>query len=206
MAGVWQPSKGALLAIRLGVFVLCLVPGVYLAWEAWGDALGANPIEAITHATGEWTLRLLLIGLAITPLRRLTGLDWLVRLRRMLGLYAFFYGCLHLVTYVWLDQFFDWSGILHDIAKRPFITVGFAAIVVMLLLAATSFNAAMRALGGKRWQALHRLVYAAAICGVLHYWWLVKRDLTWPIFYAVILVGLLSFRAFRKQRVATRRN
>ncbi len=206
MAGIWQPSKSALLAIRLGVFVLCLVPGIYLAWGAWRDALGANPIEAITHATGEWTLRLLLIGLAITPLRRLTGLDWLIRLRRMLGLYAFFYGCLHLVTYVWLDQFFDWSGILHDIAKRPFITVGFAAIVVMLLLAATSFNAAMRALGGKRWQALHRLVYAAAICGVLHYWWLVKRDLTWPIFYALILVGLLSFRAFRKQRVATRRN
>ena len=206
MAGFWQPSKGALLAIRLVVFVLCLVPAVYLAWGAWRDALGANPIEAITHATGEWTLRLLLVGLAITPLRRLTGLDWLVRLRRMLGLYAFFYGCLHLVTYLWLDQFFDWGGILHDIAKRPFITVGFAAIVLMLLLAATSFNAAMRALGGKRWQALHRLVYAAAVFGVLHYWWLVKRDLTWPIFYALILVGLLSFRAFRKQRVATRRN
>jgi methionine sulfoxide reductase heme-binding subunit len=206
MAGLWQPSKGALLAIRLVVFMLCLVPAVYLAWGAWRDALGANPIEAITHATGEWTLRLLLVGLAITPLRRLTGLDWLVRLRRMLGLYAFFYGCLHLVTYVWLDQFFDWGGILHDIAKRPFITVGFAAIVVMLLLAATSFNAAMRALGGKRWQALHRLVYAAVICGVLHYWWLVKRDLTWPIFYALILVGLLSFRAFRKQRAAGRRN
>jgi sulfoxide reductase heme-binding subunit YedZ len=206
MAGIWQPSKSALLTIRLGVFVLCLVPGIYLAWGTWRDALGANPIEAITHATGEWTLRLLLVGLAITPLRCLTGLDWLVRLRRMLGLYAFFYGGLHLVTYVWLDQFFDWSGILHDIAKRPFITVGFAAIVVMLLLAATSFNAAMRALGGKRWQALHRLVYAAAICGVLHYWWLVKRDLTWPIFYALILMGLLSFRAFRKQRMVVRRN
>lgn len=197
MPGLRQPSRRALLAIRSGVFVLCLFPVLYLAWGAWRDALGANPIEAITHATGEWTLRFLLLGLAVTPLRRLTGLDWLMRLRRMLGLYAFFYACLHLMTYLWLDQFFDWGGIVHDIGKRPFITVGFLAVVLLAPLAATSFNAAMRLLGGRRWQALHRLVYVIAVCGVLHYWWLVKRDVTWPAFYAVLLAVLLWLRVQR---------
>ena len=197
MPGLRQPSRRALLAIRAGVFVLCLFPVLYLAWGAWRDALGANPIEAITHATGEWTLRFLLLGLAVTPLRRLTGLDWLMRLRRMLGLYAFFYACLHLMTYLWLDQFFDWGGIVHDIGKRPFITVGFLAVVLLAPLAATSFNAAMRLLGGRRWQALHRLVYVIAVCGVLHYWWLVKRDVTWPAFYAVVLAVLLWLRVQR---------
>lgn len=197
MPGLRQPSRRALLAIRAGVFVLCLFPVLYLAWGAWRDALGANPIEAITHATGEWTLRFLLLGLAVTPLRRLTGLDWLMRLRRMLGLYAFFYACLHLMTYLWLDQFFDWGGIVHDIGKRPFITVGFLAVVLLAPLAATSFNVAMRLLGGRRWQALHRLVYVIAVCGVLHYWWLVKRDVTWPAFYAVVLAVLLWLRVQR---------
>ena len=120
-----------------------------------------------------------------------------MRLRRMLGLYAFFYACLHLMTYLWLDQFFDWGGIVHDIGKRPFITVGFLAVVLLAPLAATSFNAAMRLLGGRRWQALHRLVYVIAVCGVLHYWWLVKRDVTWPAFYAVVLAVLLWLRVQR---------
>lgn len=199
MPDLKHPSKRALLAIRIAVFVLCLLPVVYLGYGAWQDTLGANPIEAITHATGEWTLRFLLIGLAISPLRQFTRLDWLMRLRRMLGLYSFFYASLHLMTYVWLDQFFDWGGILHDIGRRPFITVGFLAIVLMGSLAATSFNAAIRILGGRRWQTLHRLVYVAATCGVLHYWWLVKRDVTWPAFYAVILALLLGVRIWQRQ-------
>lgn len=204
MPGFRHPSRRALLAIRVSVFLLCLLPVVYLGWGVWRDTLGANPIEAITHATGEWTLRFLLIGLAISPLRRVAGLDWLMRLRRMIGLYAFFYACLHLLTYLWLDQFFDWGGILHDIGKRPFITVGFLAMVLLAPLAATSFNAAMRTLGGRRWQALHRLVYITALCGVLHYWWLVKRDITWPMFYAAILVALLAARIRRRKNAAGR--
>lgn len=193
------PSATTLRAIKCLLFVACAVPLAHLAWAAWQDDLGANPIEAITRGLGTWTLNFLLITLTVTPLRKLTGLDWLVRLRRMLGLYTFFYACLHLMTYVWLDQFFDWSAIVHDIAKRPFITVGFAAWLLLLPLAVTSTNAMMRWLGGRRWQRLHRSVYAIGVLAVLHYWWLVKKDVTLPLVYALVLALLLALRAVRRR-------
>jgi len=189
------PSSRGIKLIKLSLFLLCLIPLAHLSWGFFNDGLGANPVEAITHGTGDWALRLLLVSLAVTPLRKLSGLNWLIRTRRMFGLYAFFYALLHFITYLWLDQFFDWSGIAKDILKRPFITAGFAAFVLLIPLAATSFNAAIRALGGPRWQALHRSVYAIAIAGVVHYWWLVKRDITQPLIYALILALLLGARA-----------
>lgn len=190
----FNPRPGMLTAIKLLVFLLCLLPLVCLGWGVWQDSLGPNPIEALTRGTGDWTLRLLLITLAVTPLRKCSGWHWLIRLRRMLGLYAFFYASLHLLTYVWLDQFFDGWGIVLDIVKRPFVTAGMAAFVLMLPLALTSTQSMMRRLGGRRWQQLHRSVYAVAIVGVLHYWWLVKRDITEPAVYAVILALLLGVR------------
>lgn len=193
------PSS-AIAAIKLVLFLGCLIPLARLWYGFYADALGANPVEAITRGTGSWALRFLLISLAITPLRQFLGLHWLVRLRRMLGLYAFFYALLHFATYLWLDQFFDWSAIARDILKRPFITVGFATFVLLIPLAATSFNAAIRALGGRRWQALHRSVYAIAILAIVHYWWLVKRDITQPLIYAVILGLLLGVRAIVRER------
>jgi methionine sulfoxide reductase heme-binding subunit len=189
-----QPAPAAILWIRRLACIAALVPLVQLAIGAWAGTLGANPIEVITRATGEWTLILLLTTLAVTPLRRLTGLNWLLRLRRMLGLTVFFYACLHLVTYLWLDQFFDLAAIVKDIVKRPFITAGFAAFLLLLPLAITSADAMVRRLGGRRWLALHRLVYLAAGIGVLHYWWLVKADTREPFFYAVILALLLVAR------------
>jgi methionine sulfoxide reductase heme-binding subunit len=194
------PSARALAAIKVVLFVLCLAPLAHLAWGAYTDNLGANPIEYITHATGDWTLRFLLITLAVTPLRRLTGWHWLVRLRRMLGLYAFFYGTLHFITYIWLDQFFDLHSIAKDILKRPFITVGFVAFVLMIPLAVTSANRMVRWMGGRRWQQLHRSIYVIAMCGVLHYWWLVKRDIREPLLYAVILAALLGVRVWWREK------
>jgi len=193
-----NPSSSVITAIKWLLFSCCLIPAAKLGWGVYADTLGANPVEAILHGTGEWALRFLLISLAITPLRQLSGLNWPMRLRRMLGLYAFFYALLHLSIYLWLDQSFDWAAILHDVSKRPFITVGFAAFVLLVPLAATSFNAAIRALGGRRWQNLHRLVYAIAIFGVLHYWWLVKRDTTWPLMYGAILGALLVLRVLKR--------
>ena len=183
--------------IKALVFMLCLVPLALLGVDAYQDRLGANPIEAITHSTGTWTLVFLLITLSVTPLRRLTGINALIRLRRMLGLYAFFYACLHLVTYFWLDQFFDWPAIVKDIIKRPFITVGFFAFLLLIPLAVTSTNAMVKRLGGRRWQLLHRLVYVIAIAGVVHYLWLVKKDLTQPLIYAAVLGVLLGYRLVR---------
>src|SRR5690606_17208774 len=194
------PSAAAIAAIKAIVFVLCLLPAAQLALGWRADALGANPIETITRASGEWTLRLLLITLCVTPLRRLTGLHWLLRLRRMLGLFAFAYGTAHFVTYLWLDQFFDWRSIAADILDRPFITVGFAAFVLLLPLAATSNAFAIRRLGGKRWQALQRSVYAIAIMGVIHFWWLVKADVLEPLVYALILAALLGARAWWREQ------
>jgi len=178
------------------VFAACLVPLGLLAWRTLTGNLGANPIEAITHATGDWTLRLLLITLAITPLRRLSGWNRVIGFRRMLGLFAFFYGTLHLFTYLWLDKFFAWTDILHDIPKRPFITIGFSAFVLMVPLALTSTAASIRRLGGRRWRALHRLIYVTAVFGVVHYWWLVKADITRPATYAGILALLFLVRAW----------
>ena len=176
------------------VFVACLIPLALLGWKAYSGGLGANPIEVITHATGDWTLRFLIITLAITPIRKLTGRLWLIRYRRMFGLFAFSYGALHFLTYIWLDKFFDLHDMLHDIAKRRFITVGFAGFVLLIPLALTSTKGWIRRLGGKRWQALHRLIYFSAIAGVVHYLWLVKADIREPAKYAAILAVLLGYR------------
>jgi sulfoxide reductase heme-binding subunit YedZ len=177
------------------VFLLSLLPVLLLLWDFHKDALGANPVENITHATGDWTIRLILITLAITPLRKLLQQPLLIRFRRMLGLFAFFYGCLHLMTYLWLDQFFDWTGIWKDIYKRPYITAGFTAWVLMVPLALTSTAWSIRKLGGKRWQLLHRLIYISALAGVIHYYWLVKSDVRLPLMYGAILLVLMVYRA-----------
>jgi methionine sulfoxide reductase heme-binding subunit len=176
------------------VFLACLIPLALLGWKAYSGGLGANPIEVITHATGDWTLRFLLITLTITPIRKLTGRLWLIRYRRMFGLFAFFYATLHFLTYIWLDKFFDLHEMLHDVAKRRFITVGFTGFVLLIPLAVTSTKGWIRRLGGKRWQALHRLIYFSAIAGVIHYWWLVKADIRLPLEYGVILAVLLGYR------------
>lgn len=176
------------------VFLACLTPLASLAWRGFHAELGANPIEAITHGTGDWTLRFLLITLSISPLRKLTGQYWLIGFRRMFGLFAFFYGTLHLMTYVWLDKFFDVHEMLHDIAKRRFITAGMTGFALMIPLALTSSKWAIRKLGGKRWQTLHRLIYASAAAGVIHYIWLVKADLRKPLEYAAVLGFLLVYR------------
>ena len=180
--------------IKLLVFVLSLLPAAGLAKGLFTGGLGANPVEAITHSTGEWALRFLLLTLAVTPLRRLTGYGSLVRLRRMLGLFAFFYAALHLSTYVALDQFFDAAAIVKDVVKRPYITAGFLGFVLMAPLAATSTAGMIRRLGGRRWQQLHRLVYPCAIAAVVHFLWLVKADLTEPLLYAGVLTALLGYR------------
>jgi len=199
-----QPTATQIKWIKAAAFVACLVPLGLLVWRGFAGRLGANPIEYITHSTGWWTLAFLLITLTVTPLRRLTGLNWLLRLRRMLGLYAFFYACLHFTTYFWLDQFFDLAAIVKDVAKRPFVTVGFAAFVLLIPLAATSTNAMVKRIGAKRWQALHRAIYAIAILGVLHFWWLVKKDITEPAIFAVLLALLLGARlVWRARQQAT---
>jgi sulfoxide reductase heme-binding subunit YedZ len=177
-------------------FVAALGPAAYLAYGVFADALGANPIDAITDETGTWTLRFLVLTLLVTPLRRMTGWNALVRYRRMLGLFAFFYGTLHFLTYIWLDQFFDVGEIVKDIAKRPFITVGFTAFVLMVPLALTSTAGWIRRLGGRKWNLLHRLVYVSAVAGVVHYLWLVKADISRPVRYGVIVAILLTARAW----------
>lgn len=197
-------SATRLARLKVLVFVASLAPFLMLvlrglnSWQERSFNLGANPIEFITRDLGESTLIFLMITLAVTPVRRLTGWPWLIKLRRMLGLFAFFYASLHFVTYIWLDQFFDLQDMVKDVIKRPFITVGFLAFVCLIPLAATSTNGMVRRLGGKRWQALHRLVYAIAILGVVHYWWLVKRDIREPLLYAGILAVLLGVRIYWK--------
>ncbi len=176
------------------VFALCLAPLLRLGWKAFNSELGANPIEVITHSTGLWTLIFLLITLSITPLRKVTGQFWLIRFRRMTGLFAFFYGCLHLMTYVWLDKFFDLHEMIADIGKRRFITMGLTAFLLMVPLAVTSTRKMIQRLGGKRWNALHRLIYASAAAGVIHFLWLVKKDLRQPERYAAVLALLLGYR------------
>lgn len=178
---------------KLWVFCICLLPLLRLIVLGVSGGLGANPIEFITRSTGTWTLVGLMVTLSVTPLRRLTGRTDLVRYRRMLGLFAFFYACLHFGTYIWLDQFFDPAAIAKDIVKRPFVTVGFTAFVLLIPLAATSNHAMMRHLG-RRWQLLHRLVYLIAALGVVHYLWLVKKDLTSPLIYGAVLALLLLAR------------
>ncbi len=180
--------------IRPLAFLLCLGPLAHLAWKGFNAELGANPIEVITRSTGLWTLTFLMITLAITPLRRLAGMAWLIRFRRMLGVFAFFYGSLHFITYIWLDQFFDVQSMLKDVRKRPFITIGFTAFVLLIPLAVTSTRKMIQRLGGKRWQALHRLIYVSATAGVIHFLWLVKKDISLPTKYAIVLALLLGYR------------
>lgn len=198
-----QPTQHQLTWIKAGVFIASLIPLALLGWRALQGRLGANPIEFITHSTGWWTLAFLLITLTVTPLRKLTNLNWLLRLRRMLGLFAFFYACLHFTTYIWLDQFFDWASVVKDVAKRPFITVGFAAFVLLIPLAATSTNAMVKRLGAKRWQLLHRAIYLIATLGVLHFWWLVKKDIREPLAFAIVLAILLGARIIWRRKSAS---
>jgi methionine sulfoxide reductase heme-binding subunit len=190
--------------LKIAVFLACLGPLAYLLYgffgrtpldmTSWGQGLGANPIEKITHTTGDWTLWFLLITLAITPARKLLHLPSLIKFRRMIGLFAFFYGCLHFTTYIWLDKFFNLHEMLADIAKRKFITIGLTALALMVPLAVTSTTGWIRRLGGKRWQALHRLIYLSAIAGVIHYLWLVKADIRKPVMDGMILGALLAYR------------
>jgi len=180
--------------LKVPVFLLGLAPIFWLGYRAWTGDLTANPIEFITHFTGDWTIRLIVMTLAITPLRRILGLPDLIRYRRMTGLFAFFYGCLHALTYFWLDQFFDFSGILKDVAKRPFITAGFTAFVLMIPLAVTSTAGWIRRLGGRRWRRVHSLIYVSALAGVVHYYWQVKSDIRLPVLYGMLVALLLCWR------------
>jgi sulfoxide reductase heme-binding subunit YedZ len=194
LAGKWS---------KVAIFLLCLSPLGFFAYRALHEGLTANPVEFIQHFTGDWTLRFLLITLAITPLRKLLNLPELIRFRRMLGLFAFFYACLHFLTYLGPDQSFDVAAMLKDVTKRRYIAVGFAAFLLLIPLAITSTQRWIRRLGGKRWQELHRSIYAIAILGVVHYYWLVKSDVRKPLFYAAILAALLLWRVvtwLRKRR------
>jgi len=188
---VWKPA----------VFLLCLIPAALVVGDTFGltGDLGANPVEAILDRFGNWSLRFIMIALAVTPLRRITGWNWLARFRRMLGLFAFFYVLMHFLTWLVLDQGMAMSAILEDIALRPFITIGFAAFLLLTAMAATSTNAMRRRLG-KRWQQLHYSVYAVGILGVWHYWWQVKADVREPLIYAGILAVLLGYRAWWQVR------
>jgi sulfoxide reductase heme-binding subunit YedZ len=193
---------------KVPVFLICLVPLGMLVWRALTANLGANPVEFIQHATGDWTLRFLVFTLCITPLRKLLNLPELIRFRRMLGLFAFFYACLHFLTYLGPDQSFDLAAIWKDVAKRPFIMVGFTAFVLLIPLALTSTAGWIRRLGGRRWQMLHRLIYISAICGVIHYYWLVKSAVLRPLTYGAIVAVLLLWRLgdwFLRRRITISR-
>ncbi len=190
---------------KTAVFAVCLVPAALLIWRGYNDDLGANPIEAVIRNLGDWGLRFLLLDLAITPARQLFGWNQLASYRRMIGLFSFAYISLHLSAYIGLDQFFAWEAIWRDIVKRPYITFGMAAWVALLPLAITSTNAMAKRLGAKRWRALHRLVYAAGIAGVVHYLLLVKADIRDPILYIAILILLLAIRAVFALRLRLRR-
>jgi methionine sulfoxide reductase heme-binding subunit len=191
------PVKAGRLAIGVlkpGVFVLCCLPLANGIWDGYTGGLGVNPVEAITHRTGDWALRLLLATLAVTPMRHLTGWQPLGRVRRMLGLFAFFYACLHMLVYFVLDAGLSLAWLLDDVLKRPYVTAGFTAFCLLLPLALTSTDAMVRRLGGRRWRSLHRLVYPAAGAAVLHFLWLVKADLSEPLLYLAILAVLLALR------------
>jgi len=188
--------------LKVAVFAASLVPAAFIAMAVFGVAgqsLGANPTEALIHRTGIWGLRFLLLTLAVTPLRRITGLNWLIRFRRMLGLFAFFYVLLHFLSYAVVDKWLDVAVIVEDVIKRPYITLGMTGLVLLVPLAATSTNAMMRRLG-KRWQKLHRLVYVIAVLGVWHFWWQVKQDIREPLAYAAVLAALLGWRLWNRRR------
>jgi sulfoxide reductase heme-binding subunit YedZ len=187
--------------VRVALFLICLVPFAQLIYNALTDSLGANPIDAITRHTGSWALIFLLVTLSVTPVRKLFAWNGLVKYRRMLGLFAFFYAVLHFTTFLVLDHFFDFNAILKDIMKRPYITAGFTGFVLMIPLAITSTTAMIRRLG-KRWQQLHRLVYVIAAAGVIHFYWLVKADIRRPAQYGFVLALLLGYRLFASVRAA----
>jgi methionine sulfoxide reductase heme-binding subunit len=186
--------SGRISNLKAIVFVACLIPITRLVWAAASQQLSANPLEDIRDTTGIWTLRLLIVTLCITPIRRLTGWHALIQLRRMLGLFAFFYGVLHYVSYVWLDQFFNVSAMLEDLMKRPFIMAGYASFVLLVPLAVTSTKKWIVRLGGRRWQLLHRLIYLSTAAGVMHYFWRVKLDVQAPIIYGLVLALLFAIR------------
>jgi sulfoxide reductase heme-binding subunit YedZ len=206
---MFNPTAKQITLIKSLLFAAALVPFGRLVLFAFTDRLGANPIEFITRNTGDWTLYFLCITLAVTPLRRLANWNWLIKLRRMLGLFAFFYAALHFTTFLWFDHFFDIDEMWKDVIKRPFITVGFTAFVLLVPLAVTSTNAMVRRLGGKRWQWLHRLIYLIAPLGILHFWWMKagKHDFAQPILFGVIVTVLLLMRVYwntAQQRVQKR--
>ena len=185
--------------VKPAVFMLCLLPFLLLVLNAIESNLGTNPVETLTHETGLWALRFLLITLMVTPLRRLTGAHWLIKLRRMLGLFAFFYAVLHFITYVWLDQYFDWQEILIDIPKRPFITIGFISFVLLIPLALTSTAAVQRRLK-KKWLLLHKLVYIIPVLVIIHFIWSLKADYSEPLFYALIFSTLMLSRLYHHKK------
>ncbi|MGC2404702.1 MAG: protein-methionine-sulfoxide reductase heme-binding subunit MsrQ [Acidobacteriaceae bacterium] len=188
-------NKGALISLKVAVWIACLAPLGLLVYRGFTNDLGPDPTATVTHATGFATLRLLLISLAVTPVRRLfTQLSWLIRFRRLLGLFAFFYGCLHLLTWLWLYSGFSLAAMADDLGKRRYIMAGMTAWVLLFPLAATSTKWSIRKLGGKRWQMLHRLAYVSAICGVIHYWWIVKSGVRTPITVTLVLAALFTAR------------
>jgi sulfoxide reductase heme-binding subunit YedZ len=197
------PTAAQLLGLRAGVFLLSLLPLARTVWLGIDGRLGANPIETITRASGDWTLYFLCFTLAVTPLRRLTGQTWLLKLRRMLGLFCFFYASLHFVCFLWFDHFFDLAEMWKDVKKRPFITVGFSAFVLLIPLAATSTHAMQRRLG-RRWAQLHRLVYGIALLALVHFWWMRagKNNFGEPIVFAAIIAVLLGLRVLFRWNAA----
>lgn len=198
-ARTWRnPNNIAVTRVKWALILIGMLPLARLLVGFFLNSLGANPIEFITRSTGTWTLVGLAVTLSITPMRTLLNWPWLIRLRRTAGLLAFFYAALHFTTYIWFDRFFDLTDILKDIVKRPFITVGFAAFVLLIPLAVTSNNAIIKKLGAKLWQRIHYLVYLIAVLAVIHYWWLVKKDLTQPIIYAAVFALLLGLRVYWK--------
>lgn len=198
-----HPSNRRLALLKAIIFALCLLPLARLGWAAWTDDFGANPVEFVQRWTGTWTFNFLLITLCATPLRVIFQIHWLLRLRRMLGLFCFFYASLHFLTFIGFDHSFEIGEIAADILKRPFITIGFAAFVILIPLAATSNAWAIRKLGGRQWQSLHRSVYLIGILACVHYFWLVKATaLVWPVAYSVLLGVLLGWRVRERQRKA----
>lgn len=205
---MFNPTPRQFTFLKAFLFALALLPAARLLLFGFTDRLGANPIEFITRSSGDWTLYFLCITLAVTPLRRFTNWNWLIKLRRMLGLFAFFYACLHFTTFLWFDHFFDVGEMLKDVVKRPFITVGFIAFVLLIPLALTSTNGMIRRLGGKRWQWLHRSLYAIAMLGILHFWWMRagKHNFEKPIVFGTIVALLLLVRVYFALRSRSNRS
>ena len=198
-------SRRGRIALKAGVWIVGLTPMALLAWRAWHDDLTANPISFITNTLGDWTFRLLLASLALTPLRIVTGMAWQMPLRRLLGLFAFFYAATHFSVWIVLDHFFNWGQMGADIVKRPYITLGMLALLSLIPLAATSTTGMIRRLGARTWTRLHRLAYVAAVCAVFHYLWLAKVGVTDPYWYAGALLVLFGVRVVDWSRRAIRR-